>query len=209
MSAVMSQRRRLGVLLGLNVLLIVALAIVGSVSHSLGVLAAVGDYAADSAAVLLGIVAVTVRDRVGQHSRAPTVVALINGVALLVVTVLVQVEAVRRLVTGTPEIYGLPVLIVSVIATVVMVLGALVLGRDAGREDLHMRSVLLDTVADALTSAAVAVTGAVIFLTDGLYWLDAVVAILIGAMVGVGALRLLRDVVRTLRAGTAVDLDDD
>jgi cobalt-zinc-cadmium efflux system protein len=202
MSAVMSQRRRLGVLLGLNVLLIVALAIVGSVSHSLGVLAAVGDYAADSAAVLLGIVAVTVRDRVGQHSRAPTVVALINGVALLVVTVLVQVEAVRRLVTGTPEIYGLPVLIVSVIATVVMVLGALVLGRDAGREDLHMRSVLLDTVADALTSAAVAVTGAVIFLTDGLYWLDAVVAILIGAMVGVGALRLLRDVVRTLRAGT-------
>jgi cobalt-zinc-cadmium efflux system protein len=208
MSAVMSQRRRLGVLLGLNVLLIVALAIVGSVSHSLGVLAAVGDYAADSAAVLLGIVAVTVRDRVGQHSRAPTVVALINGVALLVVTVLVQVEAVRRLVTGTPEIYGLPVLIVGVIATVVMVLGALVLGRDAGREDLHMRSVLLDTVADALTSAAVAVTGAVIFLTDGLYWLDAVVAILIGAMVGVGALRLLRDVVRTLRAGTAVDLDD-
>jgi hypothetical protein len=32
-----------------------------------------------------------------------------------------------------------------------MVADALILGRYAGSEDLHMRSVLLDTIADALT----------------------------------------------------------
>lgn len=204
-----SQRRRLTILLGLNALMIAALVIVGFAAHSLGVLAAGGDYAADSAAIVLGIIAVTIRDRVGPDSKAPTVVALINGGVLLVVTILVIVEAVRRLLQGTPEIHGLPVLITSGVAALVMVVGALVLGRDAGSEDLHMRSVLLDTVADAVTSAAVAATGAVILVAGGLYWLDSVIAIVVGLVIGVGASRLLIEVVRALRTGTALDLDDD
>lgn len=209
MNAQLSQRRRLSILLGLNGLLIVALVIVGLTAHSLGVLAAGGDYVADSLAILLGIIAVTIRDRVGPHSKAPTIVAAINGSALLVVTVLVLWEAIRRLLHGTPEIHGLPVLIVSAITTVVMVVGALVLGREAGSEDLHMRSVLLDTISDALTSAAVAVGGLIIFLTHGLYWLDSVLAIVIGLVVGLGAIHLLRDVVRALRTGGELELNND
>jgi cobalt-zinc-cadmium efflux system protein len=208
-TAGLSQRRRLGILLGLNAVMIVALVGVGFATHSLGVLAAGGDYAADSAAILLGILAVTIRERVGPESKAPTVVALLNGSALLVVTVLVIVEAVRRLLHGTPEIHGLPVLITSGIAAIVMVIGALVLGREAGSEDPHMRSVLLDTVADALTSAAVAGTGAVILVVQGLYWLDSVMAVLVGLVIGAGATRLLVQVVRAFRTGSPLDLDDD
>jgi cobalt-zinc-cadmium efflux system protein len=206
--AAMSQRRRLSILLGLNVVMIAALVIVGIAAHSLGVLAAGGDYVADSLAILLGIVAVTIRDRVGEHSKAPTIVALINSGTLLIVTVLVLWEAMRRLLKGTPAVHGLPVLIVSAITTAVMIVGALVLGRDAGREDLHMRSLLLDTISDALTSAAVAVGGLIIFLAHGLYWLDSVLAILIGVVVGFGALQLLRDVVRALRTGADLDVGD-
>ncbi len=62
---------------------------------------------------MLGIIAVGVRQRRGETSRATTVVALINGPALLLVTVLVIVEALRRLTTHTPVVHGLPVLIVS------------------------------------------------------------------------------------------------
>jgi cation diffusion facilitator family transporter len=205
----MSQRRRLSVLLALNVAMIAALVIVGAVSHSLGVLAAGGDYVADSGAILLGIVAVSIRDRVGPHSTAPTRVALINASALLVVTVLVIGEAVRRLVNGTPSIHGLPVLVVSSVATAVMVVGVFVLGADAGREDLHMRSVLLDTVSDALASAAVAVSGAVLCATGRLYWLDSALAVGIGVLIGAGAIRLLRDVARALKRGTPLTVDDD
>ncbi len=204
----MSQRRRLWLLLGLNVLMIAALVTVGLTAHSLGVLAAGGDYVADSLAILLGILAVTIRDRAGQHSTAPSIVAAINGTALLVVTLLVVLEAVRRLLHGTPQIHGLPVLVVSAVTTAVMVLGVLVLGREAGQEDLHMRSVLIDTVSDALTSAAVAVGGLVIFLKQGMYWLDSALAIVIGLVVGVTAVRLLRDVARALRTGAALELDD-
>ena len=205
----MSQRRRLTVVLGLNVAMIAALVVVGLAAGSLAVVGEGADYAADSVALLLGLLAVTVRDRVGAHSRAPVVVAGINGAALLLVTVLVLAGAVRRLVRGTPEVHGLPVLVVSAAATLVMVAGALVLGRSAAGEDLHMRSVLLDTVADAVTSAAVAVTGAVILAAPRLAWLDSVVAVLVGVVVAVAALRLLRDVGRALRSGAPLELDDD
>jgi cobalt-zinc-cadmium efflux system protein len=199
----MSQQQRLGIVLALNVAMVAGLTTVGLTAHSLGVLAAGVDYLADAAAILLGIVAVSMRDRAGPQSRAPTVVALLNGGALLVISVLVTVDAVRRLLTGTPEVHGLPVLIVSAVAAVVMSVATAVLGRGAGSEDLHMRSVWLDTFADAMASAAVAVTGAVIFLVHGWYWLDSVVAVLIGSVVGAGAVRLLRDVVRALRTGAA------
>lgn len=193
----------------LNVVMIAGLVIVGFRAHSLGVLAAGGDYVADSAAILLGIVAVSIRDKVGARSRATTVVAAVNATALLIVTVFVIVEAGRRLRAGAPEVQGLPVLVVSVIGALVMVVGAVVLGRDAGSEDLHMRSVLLDTVSDALTSAAVAVTGGIIFVRHGLYWLDPAVAIVIGLIIGFGAVRLLRDVVHALRTHEALQVDDD
>lgn len=50
----MTQQKRLGLVLGLNVIMITGLVLVGLVSHSLGVLAAGDDYAADSTAILLG-----------------------------------------------------------------------------------------------------------------------------------------------------------
>ena len=205
----MTQRRRLTVLLVMNVAMIAALIVVGLASRSLGVLAAGGDYVADSAAILLGIIAVTIRERVGPTSTAPTYVAAINAMALLVVTVFVLVAAAGRLLHGTPVIDGLPVLIVSALTTGVMAAGVFVLGAGAGSEDLHMRSVLLDTASDALASAAVAISGAVIYLTGRYYWLDSALSLAIGLVIGVGALRLLGSVTVALRQGTPLDIDDD
>ena len=204
-----SQRRRLTILLSLNAAMIAGLVVAGLASHSLGVLAAGGDFVADSAAILLGIIAVSLRERVGPHSRAPTYVAAINGSVLLVVSLFVLAEGVRRLLQGTPVINGLPVLIVSAVATAVMLVGIFVLGTDAGSEDLHMRSVLLDTVSDALASGAVAVSGTIIYLTGRYYWLDSALSLVIAVVIGVGAARLLAAVVTSLRRGTDLEIDDD
>ena len=205
----MTQTRRLTIVLGLNLAMIAALVVVGLVSRSLGVLAAGGDYVADSAAIGLGIFAVQIRARHGEQSKAPTYVAGINAGALLVVSAFVVVAGVRRLVRGTPHVDGLPVLIVASVATVVMLVGVAVLGAGAGSEDLHMRSVLLDTISDAVASAAVAVGGAIIYLSGRFRWVDSVLSVAISLVVGTGALRLLRDVSRSLRTGVALDLDDD
>jgi cobalt-zinc-cadmium efflux system protein len=194
----LSQQQRLGRLLALNASMIAALFVVGALSRSLGVLAAGGDYLADSTAILLGLLAIRLRDRHGNQ-RATTYVALVNAAILIVITAVVFVEATRRLLTHSPHVAGLPVLIVSAISASAMVAGAVILGPDASREDLHMRSVLLDTIADGLSSAAVAVVGAVIYLTRRFFWLDAAVAIIIGVVIAVAAGRLLHDVIRTLR----------
>jgi cation diffusion facilitator family transporter len=204
-----SQRRRLTILLGLNLAMIAGLVTVGLSAHSLGVLAAGGDYVADSTVIGLGIFAVSVRERAGEHTKAPTVVAAVNGAGLLVVSLLVLVEGSRRLIDRTPVVHGLPVLVVSGVATVVMVAGVFVVGGEAGAEDLHMRSVLLDTASDALASAAVAVGGLVILVTGRLFWLDSALSVAIAVVIAVGASRLLRDVVRALRTGTSLDLDTD
>ena len=189
--------------------MIAALVIVGLAARSLGVLAAAGDYVADSAAIALGIVAVAVRARNGDKSRAPTYVAGINGSALLAVSAFVLVAGLRRLANGTPAVHGLPVLIVSAIATAVMVVGILVLGTDAGSEDLHMRSVLLDTISDAAASAAVAIGGAVIYFTGRYYWVDSALSVVISLVVGAGAVHLLCDVGQALRTGEALSLADN
>jgi cobalt-zinc-cadmium efflux system protein len=205
-----SQQRRLGIVLGLNLSLIAALVIVGQAAHSVGVLAAAGDTAIDSVALVLGLIAVTVRDR-STHPRrslAIPVVALINGGALLVVLALIVVEAVRRLRRGAPEVHGLPVLIVSVLTMAVLLVGAWVLGGSAANEDLHMRSVLLDTLADAATAAALASAGAVIALTGRFFWLDPALALAIAVVVAVPAIALCSKAVAAMR-GVEVDFDDN
>ncbi len=205
--APMSQQARLGLVLGLNLIMITGLVVVGLASHSLSVLAAGGDYVADSTAIALGILAIQISRHPHGHPKATTVVALINGIVLLVVTAFVIGGGFQRLLGHTPHIEGLPVLVVSAVATLFMAAGALILGRDAGSEDLHMRSVLLDTVSDAVSSAAVAVTGGIIYFADGLYWLDSLIAVLIGLIIGYGALKLLRDVVIALRRKTPLKAD--
>ncbi len=90
-----------------------------------------------------------------------------------------------------------------------MIIGVFVLGTGAGSEDLHMRSVLLDTISDAVASAAVAIGGAVIYFTGRYYWVDSALSVVISLVVGAGAVHLLRDVVQALRTGEALSLDDD
>lgn len=198
-----SQRRRLGVVLGLNVSLIAGLVVVGLAAHAISVLAAAGDTAADSVALILGLLAVTIRDRRpgadAQRSPATTIVAILNGLILLAVTGVVVWEAAHRLARPATTVAGLPMLIVSAVTAAVLLVGAWVLGAEAADEDLHMRSVLLDTLADALAAAGVAAAGAVIAATGRFYWLDPVVALAISLIVAVAGLKLVADGAQQLR----------
>ena len=195
----MNQSTRLSIVLALNIFMITGLVIVGLSSHSLGVLAAGGDYLLDCSSITLGLLAIYIRDRASGESKATTIVALINSVFLLVITSYVVFGAVHRLSSDTPQIKALPILIVSSIAAVVMAAGAFIIGGDDA-DDLHMRSVLLDTISDAVAAAALAITGAIILITKGFYWADSVVALIISIVIAYQAVRLLRDAVRELRA---------
>jgi cobalt-zinc-cadmium efflux system protein len=206
-----SREKRLTVVLSLNLLLIAGLVIVGLRAHSLGVLAAGGDYLADAAAIGVSLFALWLARRPasarrpGGRPHATDIAALVNGGWLLVLSVLVIVSAIYRLVSGAPTVAGLAVLIASAVAAVVMLIGALILGGDPdddddGGEDLNMKAVLLDTAADAAAAGGVAVSGAVILAVGGLYWLDPAVALLIATIVGYHAVKLVGRVIAALRS---------
>ena len=205
----MPQTRRLLMVLALNLSLVAALVVVGVTAHSLAVLAEGGDYLLDAAGVGVALLAIwlSARPAAGvRHDGAPSassVAALVNSGWLLVLEVLVAAVAVDRLASGIPQVHGLPVLIVSGIAALVMTGGALILRgedkNDADEHDLSMAAVLLDTIADAAAAAGVAATGAVILATGGWYWLDPAVALAIALVVAYHAIALLRKVLIRLR----------
>jgi cobalt-zinc-cadmium efflux system protein len=201
-----TQSSRLLLVLAINVVMIVGLVVVGLTSHSLGVLAAGGDYIADSAAIALGLVAIRVSRHPRGHKKATTFVAFINAGFLLLASGFVVVEALRRLASRSPEIHGPSTMIVSLIAMVAMIIGAVILGDDDDNEDdngdgdgdLHMKSVMLDTIADAAAAGAVALAGGIIYFTGRYFWLDPSIAIVVAVVVGYHAARLLRKALRAL-----------
>ncbi len=206
-----SRRARLVVVLGLNLALVGALVAVGITAHSLGVFAEGGDYLADAAAIGVSLLAIRLSEqpptpaRPHGYPKATAWAALVNSGWLLVLTVLVSAAAINRLVSATGEVHGLPVLLVSSVAGLVMVVGALILRGDNDDDDdqggkLNMRALLLDTTADAVAAITVALSGAIILTTGGNYWLDPTVALAVSSIIAYHAIRLVNAVIVTLRA---------
>jgi cobalt-zinc-cadmium efflux system protein len=205
----MIRSTRLWLVLGLNLALVGVLAAVGIGAHSLGVMAEGADYLADAAAIGVALLAIWLSGRPPTTARphgypkAEAWAALVNAGWLLTLTALVASVAIARLISGIREVHGLPVLIVSTIAAVAMVAGALILAGDEDDENdgggtLNMRAVLLDTAADAAAAATVAVTGAIILAARGNYWLDPAVALAVSGVIGYHSIRLLRRVITAL-----------
>jgi cobalt-zinc-cadmium efflux system protein len=208
----MSRAHRLAVVLLLNLGLVAGLVVVGVTAHSVAVLAEGGDYLLDAAGVGVALLALRLAARPGHAGRpnATSVAALINAGWLLVLELLVAIVAVDRLVNRRVPVDGLPVLVMSGIAALVMIGGAFVLGGDEGdgddgERDLSVAAVLLDTVADAAAAAGVAAVGAVILVTGGWYWLDPAVALAIAVVIAYHALALVRKALTRLGSAHRVD----
>jgi cobalt-zinc-cadmium efflux system protein len=200
----LSRIRRLTVVLVLNLALVSSLIAVGVTAHSIGVLAAGGDYLLDAAGVGVTLLAIRLSARPPNPARprgresVTDVAALINAGWLLTLELVVAGVAADRLITGTSQVDGLPVVIVSGVAALAMAVGAAVLHGDASDDEggeqepnLSMAAVMLDTVADATAATGVAAAGAIILATGGWYWLDPAVALVIAAVVAFHAVRLV------------------
>jgi cobalt-zinc-cadmium efflux system protein len=192
----MTQEKRLALVLAINLGVLLGLLAVGLFAGSLGVLASGADYLGDALGAGVSLVALRISLRQRGRPSATSYAALVNSGLLLLVTLGVVAEAIRRLSAGAPAIDALPVVLVSVVAALAMVCCALILGNVGG--DLNMESVMLDSVADAAAALGVAVSGAVILLVHGVYWLDSVVALAIALVIGYHAVRLMRRVLAAL-----------
>jgi cobalt-zinc-cadmium efflux system protein len=184
--------------------------VAGIAARSLAVLAAGADCLADAGAIGISLLAIWLAGRPPSPARprgyphATNIAALVNAGWLLALNVTIAAAAIWRLTTGARRVEGLPVLVVSAVAAVVMLAGALILRGAPGEddddgEDLNVKAVLLDTAGDAAAAGGVAVSGAII-LGTGWYWLDPATALAIAVIVGHHAQKLTRTIIAALRS---------
>ncbi len=136
--------------------------------------------------------------------RAEVVAALLQAAFLLAVGAYVLVEGVRRLIT--PEAVAAEGMVVFGAVGLAGNLAALGLLARHRTVNFNLRAAFLEVLNDALGSVAVIVAAVVILLTG---WMraDAVVALLIGALIIPRTLRLLRETVDVLLESTPVGID--
>jgi cation diffusion facilitator family transporter len=207
------QRRRLAVVLGLTLAVLVAEAVGAALTGSLALLADAGHMATDAAGIALALGAVTLAQRPpgGRRTfgwqRLEILAAVANGLLLIAVAGLVLVQAVRR-IGDPPEVDAGPMLVIAVVGLAVNLVGLAVLHQ--GRTtSLNVRGAYLEVFADALGSVAVVVAALVI---AGTGWTpaDTVASLLIGCLVVPRAWHLLREALDVLleAAPRGVDLEE-
>ncbi len=204
--------RALVVVLALTTAFTVVEVVGGVLADSLALLADAGHMLTDNLSLGLALGAVwlarrppTARRSFG-YRRAEILAAFLNGLILVLVSVWIVVEALRRL-SAPPEVEGGWVLLVAVAGLLVNVVSALILMR-AGRDTLNVEAAFRHVLADALGSVGV-IVAAVVVITTGWEAADPLVSLGIAGLILWSAWGVLRDSAAILMEAAPVDIDVD
>jgi len=170
---------------------------------SLALASDAGHMFSDALALSLAWFASWLAQRPGgaRHSfglaRAEVVAGFVNGLAMLLVVVLIAVEAISRLLHPTP-VTGLGVMVVAFVGLLLNLVVAYVIG--SGERNLNVRAALLHVTSDVLGSVAALAAGAVIYFT-GWNPIDPILSLAIAALILASTLSLLREALHVLMEG--------
>jgi len=192
-------------------LAVVLVQIVGAlVSGSLALLADAGHMLSDAAGVFIALLASWIAARPASdqrtygYQRAEVLAALANALVLIVISVVIFSEAIRRLASA-PEVQTDVMLAAAVLGALANLVSLLIL-RTAQKESLNVRGAYLEVLGDLLGSLAV-IAAAVFILLTGLYVADTVASLAIALLILPRAWHLLRDVVDVLLEATPKGVD--
>jgi len=198
--------------LGINLALSAGLLFAGRAAHSTGLASDAGHNLTDAVAILTVVLAerLSSRPATDQRSwgfhRASILAALANGLVLVAVTVTIAWMAVERLIHPVPVHGGIMLLAASI--SMAANIGVVWLLTE-GSADLGIRSALIHSMGDALSSAVVAFAGLVALLGSGVAAerVDPVASLIVAGFIVVEAIRVTRESVGVLVEGVPVDID--
>jgi cobalt-zinc-cadmium efflux system protein len=177
---------------------------------SLALLADAGHMFTDVAALVLALTAVwfgsrpaTSRKTFGYY-RLEIIAALVNGVALVVISVFIFYGAYERWLEP-PVIKSGPMIVVAIGGLVVNLLCAWILhARD--EVDLNLRGAWMHVMGDALGSVAAILAGVCMSLF-GWYSADAIFSVVISLLIIWGSVRLIKESTNVLLEGTPAHIN--
>ena len=185
-------------------------AIGGYLTNSLALLADAGHMLTDVAALGLTLGAIWFAERPATEKktygfyRIEILAALLNGLALLLISLWVIYEAYERW-QNTPEVKGFNMMLIACGGLVINLIAAWLLHSDH-KHDLNMRGAWLHVMGDALGSVTAIIAGLLI-VTLGWNWADAVCSVLISLIIIFGSWNLMRDSINILLEGTPHHID--
>lgn len=138
------------------------------------------------------------------YGRIEVLGALVNGTLLLVATVAIAYEAVRRFAMPVEPGAGLMTAVAAIGLAINGGVGLLL--RSSGKRDLNVRAALFHVAGDALGGAAVVAGGIAIALTHAA-WIDPMLSLFVAAIIVVGVVRVLRDATDVLLESVPADVD--
>ena len=186
----------MGTALAIAAAVMVVEAVGGWLAHSLALLADAGHMLADVAALGLSVVVVALARRPATAERTfgllrlEILAALVNGAALIAISIGIAVEAYHRFHTPQP-VHGGLLVGVAALSLVANLAGAVIL-HGGHTHSLNQRSAYLHILSDLLGSIGALAAGAIILLT-GWVQADPVISIVISLLILAGAWRLVRE----------------
>lgn len=203
-------RRRLSAVLMLTALYMLAEAVGGWWTGSLALLADAGHMLADVAALSLALLAVWFGSRPATPSktfgyyRLEILAAWINGVALVVIALLICYEAYERW-SQPPVVKSTPMLLVATGGLLINLTCAWLLHGEH-KQDLNMHGAWLHVIGDALGSVGAMIAGALMSIY-GWYTADPLVSVLIGLLIVWSSWNLIRESTNVLLEGTPAHIN--
>jgi len=211
-------RGRLAIAFGLTFGFFFVQAAAGVIANSLALLSDAAHMLTDVIGLGMALAAIQLASRfanggetlTSSHTfglyRLEILAAFVNALLLFGVAVWVLYQATQRLLE-TPEVLGIPMLIVAVIGLGVNVI-AFVLLREGSKESLNVEGAYLEVLADMVGSIGV-IIAAVLLQVFGWAWVDPIIGAAIGLWILPRTWRLGRRSVRILlqAAPEGFDLD--
>jgi cobalt-zinc-cadmium efflux system protein len=197
-------RRRLGWALAITGLFMVVEVLGGLWSGSLALLADAGHMVTDTASLALAWFAAWYSERPGSsarshgHGRAQALAAFLNSLALIVVVGWIAVEALQRLIAPRP-IEGATMLGIALLGLAANLVVYRIL-HGAGSGNLNVEAARLHVLGDLFGSIA-AVGAAIVILLTGWLPVDALLSLVVAALILRSAWPLLRRSTRSLLEG--------
>lgn len=200
-----ASQRTLLIVLTLTFGYMLAEAIGGYWANSLALLSDAGHMFTDVAALALALFAVRFASRPATQSktygfyRLEILAALVNGVALIALSVLICVEAFHRF-RQPEEVQGWTLVWIAVGGLGVNLVSAWLLSRSHKHDNLNMRGAYLHVLGDLLGSVA-AIAAGVLIVWKGWRWADPLFSVVISLLIVWNSWRIVAESVNVLLEG--------
>lgn len=203
-------RRLLTISLCLTATVMVVQVVGAILTGSLALLADAAHMFTDASALVIALIASAVAARPADdrrtfgYQRAEVLGALVNAIILIVLSVSVGIEGVRRLLEpADTEVAGPLMLVVAVIGLIANAIAMWLLS-SAQKTNINVRGAYLEVLGDMIGSAAV-IVAAIVIVATGWMPADAIASLFIAVMIIPRAITLLREVFSVLAESAPKD----